>query len=296
MWTFRLPSPAHALLAVAAACSFLALPSPAGADDQLEAPNGILGARLSDDEESRARVYGELGFYGSDYGDAFPMVFGGGYRVMPQLELEARLPIAIGHVAIPTFGVGTIRYGGVGFGNLFLGANYLMFEDAFRLKVGAGLTFGPWTTNPSNDYVVALASSFSLHQDQLSLFAPETVGLTIPARIEFDPIERLLVSGDASFGLLIPTGGQDTEVVLNLAPGVAYVSPPFTAGLRMPLLWLLTESGDNVQVALEPYGRFDIGPGFVNGRFTMNLDTPYGFAFDTGGVWAILLGGGLSFL
>ncbi len=48
-------------------------------------------------------------------------------------------------------------------------------------------------------------------------------------------------------------------------------------------------------VALEPYARLDLGSGFVNARFTVNLGEPIGFAFDEGKIRGAHVGGGLVF-
>jgi hypothetical protein len=285
------------VFAVATCALALLLAQVANAAEEMQAPNGLLGARLTDSAERRLRVYGEFAFFGNKSFDAFPMVFGGGYRVLPKLELELRLPpVAIGHLQLGGFlGAPPIKFGGVGLGNLYLGANYLLFDKDFRLKVGGGLTFGPWTQNPSADYVAALGTSSFVHLDQAALFAPETFGIVIPARFEFDPLDKLMVSADAGFTLLVPTGNQDTEAIFNFAPGAAYVEEAWSAGLRLPLTWFMTESGDNAQLSLEPYGRYNLGPGFIDSRFTLNLDHPFGFSFDSGRVWSLFFGGGVAF-
>lgn len=41
---------------------------------------------------------------------------------------------------------------------------------------------------------------------------------------------------------------------------------------------LLTE--DTAQFALEPFARYDFSQFFLTGRFTLNLDNPYGLSLD----------------
>src|SRR5690606_31596750 len=115
-------------------------------------------------------------------------------------------------------------------------------------------------------------------------------------RFEYDALSQLALTMDAKLIGQIPTGGTpagaafvpsstgDPEMTLNLAPGAAYVGDRVVAGARMPLWWLLTEGGENAQLAIEPYVRVDLGPAFINSRFTLNLDNPYGFSFDSGGI------------
>jgi hypothetical protein len=44
--------------------------------------------------------------------------------------------------------------------------------------------------------------------------------------------------------------------------------------------------------AMEPYGRFDFDNLFLATRFTLNIDDPYGFAFDSGKFCALHVGFG----
>ena len=62
------------------------------------------------------------------------------------------------------------------------------------------------------------------------------------------------------------------------------------------MTWIPTEGGDNSTFfAIEPYGRFDIGTLFLDTSLVLNVDEPYGFAFDSGKFWALHFGGGASF-
>ncbi|HEX6765216.1 MAG TPA: hypothetical protein VF103_07050, partial [Polyangiaceae bacterium] len=108
--------------------------------------------------------------------------------------------------------------------------------------------------------------------------------------------DQFVGTADAAVAVLIPTDGGDVDVALQLDPGFGYyVSENVLIGARLPFVWVVTQSGDNAQVAIEPYGRLDFGSAFANARFTLNIDDPLGFAFDEGKVWAIHIGGGGSF-
>jgi hypothetical protein len=78
-----------------------------------------------------------------------------------------------------------------------------------------------------------------------------------------------------------------------LAPGAAYFYQDWIFGGRLPLFWALTD--DMAQFAIEPYARYDFGPWWASGRFTLNLYNPYGFSFDERNYWALHLGVGGNF-
>lgn len=275
--------------------------------EKFAAPSGPLGAGLSTDSSQLLRAYAEMSFYAATptvgglipakY-SAFPIVLGGGIKVSDDIELEGQLPIAIGSSTV----LGQ-KFGGAGLGNLQVGGNFVHEWGPARLKAGLALAWGPWNRG-GDDSSTAMALSSTVRLDEGNLWEVQVLNLSIPTRFEIDLNETLALSVDAKLIGQIPTGdtvpgnafvpGQtgDPEITLNLAPGLAYVGEYIVAGLRTPLWWLMTEGGDNAQLALEPFVRADIDTFFVNSRFTLNLDEPLGFAFDEGKVWALHLGGG----
>jgi hypothetical protein len=279
--------------------------------DRFAAPNGQLGAGITFTGEPKARAYAELAFTRAAASDdalgasveshvnGLNLLLGGAYRVLPALEIEAMLPIAWAQYGT------SLSYGGQsqstsdgGFAvlNLHLGVNYLRAERPWRLKVGGALEWGPWTNNFGQTAVTAaLATHAAYGGEHLGLWAPETFSIVAPARFEYG--ERLVVSGDAQLGLHFPTGGGDSELTIQLAPGVGYYATDVVlVGLRMPFTWIPTESGSNSTFfAIEPYGRFDLGTIFLDTSLVLNIDEPYGFAFDSGKFWALHFGGGATF-
>jgi hypothetical protein len=133
----------------------------------------------------------------------------------------------------------------------------------------------------------------------LGLWAPEVFSIVAPGRIEYalPSVPALVISGDVALALHIPTSGGDTELSIQLSPGVGYyATDTVLVGLRLPFTWIPTESGDTATLfAIQPYGRFEFGRAFLDASFVLNVDDPYGFGFDEGKYWAIRLGGGGSF-
>lgn len=275
------------------------------------AVNGQYGAGLSFSPEQTGRVYGELGFHTQGDSQAsggsrietsrtfVSFLLGGGYKVSEAVELELMLPLAFTDFSrTATSGVADDDRdeSGFGVGNLHLGANWLKAAGGVRLKLGAALEGGPWTSNPSAASAAALFGGSALNAThELGLWGPERFSIVTPSRVEFG--DDFVVSADFALGLHLSTGGADSEISVQFDPGVAYyVARDALLGVRLPIAAVPTGgSGDNAQIALEPFARVGIGDGFVNLRLTMNLDEPLGFAFDTGKIWGLHVGGGGSF-
>jgi len=286
-------------LAEEVAASTTAAPSPApvmvGHGDGFASPNGQYGAGLSISREQGMRAYGELGVFSYNlFGPVdvwdFSAIVGGGYKIKQDIELEAMLPLGFFHA-----GGGDVDETGAAVGNLHIGASYVGAKGPLRFKVGGALEWAPWTIDPSQNFGLALAfSSLARSIHDAGLWAPETLSIVAPAHLEAG--DQAVGTGDAALGLHIPTDGGDVEVSIQADPGFGYyASENVLIGARLPFIWLITEGGDNAQVAIEPYGRLDFGSAFANARFTLNLDEPLGFGFDEGRIWAIHIGGGAAF-
>ena len=264
--------------------------------DTFAAPNGQLGAGLSISKAEGFRLYGELGFFTEGDSESqstggitvessariwsVSAIVGGGYKIAPDLEIEALLPLAFYDYSssYSVDGPGTDfdvdesdGDSGFGVGNLQLGVNYLRAQGPLRMKIGGALQYGLWTIDPSDDMSLSLAFGGVARGGQdLSLWAPEVLSLVTPSRVEYGG--QVVFSGDGSLGLHVPTDGGDVEVSVQLAPGAGfYVSETVLLGGRFPFAWYPTESGSSATfLAFEPYGRFDVSDtAFLNARFTL---------------------------
>lgn len=287
---------------------------PAG--DTFAAPNGQLGAGLSVSRAQGLRLYGELAFYTTGESQeeggfeasyrlwSFSTILGGGYKIAPDLELEAMLPIGFYTYNFSVEGPDPFvdqsdSETEIAVGNLHLGVSYVRGEGPLRMKIGGALEYGLWTIDPSDEYASALFwSAYARGGHDIGLWAPETLSIVTPSRFEYDVAEKVVVTGDGQLGLHIPTDGGDTEVSIHLAPGIGFwASPTFLAGARLPFTWFPTESGSFATfLSFEPFIRADVSEAaFLNARFTLNIDEPLGFSFDEGKVWALHVGGGGTF-
>jgi hypothetical protein len=279
--------------------------------DRFAAPNGQLGAGISFSGDPKGRAYAELAFTRAaasedalgatieSHINGLSLLLGGAYRVLPALEIEAMLPIAWAQYGTSLSALGqsqSTHDGGFAVLNFHIGASYLRAERPWRLKVGGALEWGPWTNDFGQTATVAvLATHAAYGGEHLGLWAPEAFSIVAPARFEYG--ERLVVSGDAQLGLHISTSGGDSDLSIQLAPGIGYYANNVVlVGLRTPLTWIPTESGTaSTFFAVQPYGRFDLGAIFLDTSIVLNIDDPYGFAFDSGKFWALHFGGGGSF-
>jgi hypothetical protein len=279
--------------------------------DRFAAPNGQLGAGLSFADEQKGRAYAELAFAraaastsvagasADTHINSLSLMLGGAYKVRPDIELEAMLPIAWAQYATSVTFLGqtaSTSRAGLAVANLHLGASYLRAERPWRLKVGGALEYGPWTHNYEAPATVAVASMHPAYGgENFGLFAPDEFSIVTPARFEYG--EQLVGSGDVQLGLHFPTHGGSADFTIQLGPGIGYyVTPAILLGLRLPFTWVPTESGSSATFfAAEPYARFDFGKAFVNTSLMLNIDDPYGFAFDSGKWWSIHVGGGGTF-
>ncbi len=278
---------------------------------EFTAPAGQLGAGLDNGDTTKARAYvdttayvrtGQRETFGTEYRAtewAFPLLLGGGYKLMPELELEGRLGIAIGRRSVkvddcPDGADCDDAAGALTPANLYFGANYMIEKEQLLIKVGGGLAYGPWTHDPNVDRTVAYIYSAFTRLEDFYMYIPETLTLVAPARIEYRFTPELALTGDVSLATYIPTSsGGDVEVGTVLAPGAGYIMGDLIVGGRLPLSWFLTD--DIAQFSLEPFARYDFSSYFLTGRFTLNLDEPYGFSFEEGQIWGLHVGFGGTF-
>ena len=293
-----------------------------GNSDGFAAPNGQYGAGLSISRAEGMRAYGELGFF--TVGDSeeqsaggttsefssriwsISAILGGGYKIAPDLEIEAMLPLAFFTWSVSSsFDAPGTEFDEetsdsmteVGVGNLQIGVNYLRAEGPLRMKIGGAAQYGPWTIDPETEFAFSLAFASAARGGQdIGLWATETLSLVTPSRVEYG--DQFVGTGDGGLGLHIPTDGGDVEMSVQINPGFGYYAQPTVLiGARLPFVWFPTQSGSGATfLAFEPYGRFDVSDtAFVNARFTVNIDEPLGFSFDEGKIWALHVGGGGTF-
>jgi hypothetical protein len=271
--------------------AFLVRGGIAHAKDTFTAPNGDLGANLSVDKTQISRLHGELSYFtatsNGTTGHALMLTTGFGVKVAGNFEIAAGLAGMglLSSTASNQYAVG----------NVMLGGNYVLgLADAFRLKIGGAVAFGPWNMNGStltSEGVASLTVGRVTRVYQEPWYSdPTRVHFVIPVRVEFDPLDSLVLTADFQPDFGIGINGAASALFVTLAPGVAYwASDMFAFGARLPIqaaASLGTGGGGDAQVAFEPFVRFELGEsGFLATRFTLNLDEPGGFSFNSGKYW-----------
>jgi hypothetical protein len=260
------------------------------ARDVFSGPNGQLGANLSTSASDGVRAHAELSYFTVSPAAGSSLHFltlttGAGIRLNSHFELEFGLA---GQGALLAGNVSNNHYS---IGNALIGGNFITaIGPKLRLKVGGAFAFGPWNqggtglTTEGNVQVLA-GTAIHVYQDAWYYY-PTHVHWVMPARVELDPIESLALTLDVQPDIAIGLNSNKSAFIFIFAPGLVYwPSDSVALGLRAPVE-INSLPSDSTQVALEPSLRFNFDQAaFLATRFTMNLDNPAGFSFDSGKTW-----------
>jgi len=192
----------------------------------------------------------------------------------------------------------------------------------FDLRAGLGLALPLASLRTTGDLgadglLDASAYAFAAATEgmwDLWAWSPDRFTLLLPsATIDGCPIPHLCVGGALGIHFMFSTASDETTVggvtvtretsddtVLQLGGDIAYKSRSTRTGVRLRLVTELSGGEgdeDNSQISLEPYLLFDVGDGFFELAFTINLDEPFGFSFGTEpyDVWGLHVKGGSRF-
>ncbi len=130
----------------------------------------------------------------------------------------------------------------------------------------------------------------------LWLWRPDATAAVVFGRLEA-VTGHLFVRGTAKTALLLSTADRlrpDIALQAQAAVGGTW-GDHVRGGVILRAAWLPTAEGDNAQTSLAPFVRLVFGTFFVRTELTMNLDGPFGFAFDAGGVWGLHLRAGAAY-
>jgi hypothetical protein len=271
------------------AAILLGAPS-AGADSWL-APSGLHGAGLGMGSNALGHAYADTAFFTRDGTTLLSPIFGAGFRVAPEVELEVALPLSF------VFGDASASL----VGNPYLGVSYVLDGPSTRVKLGGGLGL-PITDVADSDEFAALAGAVASRGMQESWFwFDDALPIVFPLRLETPALGGVRFTLDAALSFITPMGRRDeAELVVQAAPGVAArVSDAVSTGARLTFFAVPTaDAGDRDQLdqlALEPFLRIEGESFFFSTRLTVNLDEPLGFSFDRRKIWGLHVGVGGAF-
>jgi hypothetical protein len=190
------------------------------------------------------------------------------------------------------------------FGAPYLAGYYVGKHGNLKLRLGMALGI-PAAVLPDGGrarevahtaYTMAAASRGGWN---IWMWIPEAATLAFPARLELaGALPHLLLAADVTMGIPIFLRGQGAGFGLQFAGEVGYKSKHVSLGGRLSHLWWAADTPflpKFFQMALEPFIRVDFGKPFLQARLTMNLNDPWGYAFDGGGIWGFHIGGGTQF-
>lgn len=242
---------------------------------QTMAATGVTGAGYV---RGRGRFWAEVGFHDQEAVTGFPLMVGLDLSLSRATELEVIVPIGLVNFA----GEGG---GGAGFGSVFLGLH--VHDARSRWTLGVGLP------NASSDGGELFIASLMHGTQDIHLWSPDTLSLVGRLRNEFG--STITLAFDVAGMFLIPTADRavrDEELVLQPAGELSVQVTPLTSiGTRLALVWVPTsDSADDAQLSLGPFIMSDFSGSLLSLQLLMNLDEPYGFAFDEGGYWGLFLG------
>jgi hypothetical protein len=252
-------------------------------------------------------VSAELGFLSKNENGntafwASPLLHGW-FRVLDKFAIEASWGFVSLNVA-PNAGEADNAFRA---GNPFLAGYSVRRHGCTELRIGIGATIPVATLKDLNDtankkaYVGAMAMRGMWNW---WLWIPSSINIVMP--IAWDTvlsdhwiwggsiaiaITGIFMGGDAGF---LSEDTRRGHVIIPVSLKLGYRIGSAVLGAHLHSVNFLT--GDTgTQLSLVPYTKIEIGHGFILARFDLNLDKPYGFAFNDDGYWGAHLGGGMKF-
>jgi len=226
----------------------------------------------------------------------------------PEWQLDIALPFAFGFQSIPVVdGTGAFTGTFAGDGQIRTGNPYAaiayapLLPSGWRARFTAGAVAPAAQLSDQSTGLDALLAGLEANGAASRwLWMPSRLSLVASASVEHDVGRTVLggqLAGAASF--CIDTMARCGHVVDAPLEAMVFLAAKLRdddesrIGLRLRVAALPTATTEATQFSLEPYVHVRIDNFYVDGRFVMNLDDPYGFAFDRRGVWAIFAGVGV---
>lgn len=253
------------------------------------------------------RLEGEAAFFGRDEGPyeqwAFSPGLRGRFRVVDDHALSRDAFIMDVDVAWRHVGIWG-QADSYRAGNPYVGVRFGWRDTIWIARGGIGTT-APLTNafDDGPEDVAAYQIGQGMHGVYDAwLLEPEIQPLIF--RGDFEIHGQYVIGGfDAAFAAVFPlrkNGGGDTQLLFQTGGFIGFTPiPELAMGVRFQMVfasnWYRGFGGvDEAQLALIPFFRVDLMPVFFELRLVMNLDEPYGWAFDDG-VWAVALSVGGRF-
>jgi len=296
------------LAATAAACAALAICAPATA--QYGGPQQI--------QPTRNALWGELGFFTGTLGTVGPLgmvvesrateispMIEGYFGVTDAIELSFQWGFLFVDHDVSAAGVSEDD-SAFALGNPAVSAFYRVEMDTAVLRLGVGLALPVADLEEDGTPSATRVIGYGVAQGMrglwdMWLWASDRLTVAVP-QLRLDSLSQDLVwAVEGGMGLMIDTSDDDRDLEVPLQAAVeggARLGRSFVIGGRFQVVWIPTldgEDADRLQMAIEPFARVELENAFLYAKLTLNLDEPFGFAFDDHGVWGLHIGGGTRF-
>jgi len=281
---------------------------------------------LSLDEGSEAhtkrfQLLGELAmFFGSIEGGADARLLSPWFDLRLQLAKNWLLDAQWGfsYLNITLGDDGDVRDNAFRPGNPFVGIHYQGLKGQFSYRFGVGVAV-PVARLPQDDVERLVASvAYSLAaavrgNTSFWLWEAHAISVIFPLAFERRKPSGFLWGANFSTGVMIPCCGDEADrnsngrndPVVEMGAMMGYQAVKWLrVGSNFTLVILPRKGGDSgegsqgnqkTQLAVEPFVRFGSENAFGSIGLMINLDRPWGFAFDREQVWGLRVAGGAAF-
>ncbi len=240
-----------------------------------------------------------IGHTGKLESDRITMIaprFGGAFLLGDSIELEVELPLVTANFerkAEQTAEIRTLP------GNPFAGIGYVVAPRIFRFTVGGGIA-APLAKDKRSDLYDDLAFRYALAARsgrEAWLYTPDRLPIVVYANLEAKLERGPLLGADMALAFMPRVRGRGDDLVSTTQVGVwaaaSLADDAVRLGGRIDAVLL---EGGRSQTALVPFVHVETSTGTLfRAEFTANLDKPYGFAFEEGGVWGLSVLAGSRF-
>lgn len=177
------------------------------------------------------------------------------------------------------------------FGSPLLAVDWLGATGQWRFRLGAGATL-PVSHAEGLDEAHAYDAALGMRGGlDPWLWAPDRISIVLRGRAEIEPAPSFVAGAEGAVAGMLWTGDgrRDSLTALQLAvDGEFRADEQWAFGGRVAVAnHELLPDRSELQLSLVPYARIVLGASKLTFAVTVNLDSPYGFAFTRGKVWAL---------
>ena len=260
----------------------------------------------------RFQVLGDLALFAGDIeGDAHAVLLSPVFELRFQLAEHWLLDAAWGFSYVNLEVEGAEANNSFRSGNPWIAFYYQGLKGQFSYRFGLGVTIpvaslpDEITTPDQVTAVAAYALAAAVRGNTMYwLWDPHSVSIIFPMGFERRKPSGFLWGTDLAVGVMLACCGsksdrnpnQRNDAVIQMGAMMGYQAVKWLrVGSRFNFVILPKIPEQRTQVSVEPFLRFGSDNAFGSVGVVVNLDNPWGFAFDKNQVWGLRIGGGAAF-